>query len=132
MISAATRRLTQWVWKTRGGREAENASIPAGWSGLPDAGQHVGLQAQCDAGALPHCTISTPDPGPRDRARPRRCRGATQPVHERVKGMAPLPQSGAELRAAHRVLPWQEYLHCFDHFGIVVELPACCRHDPTQ
>ena len=47
---------------------------------------------------------------------------ADQPVHERAKGRPPLPQTGRELSEAHRSLPWEEYLHPSDHFGIFVEL----------
>ena len=57
------------------------------------------------------------------------CSGATarlfadQPIDERARGRKPLPQTGRELAEAHRALPWQEYLHASDHFGILVELP---------
>ena len=47
---------------------------------------------------------------------------ADKPVHERAAGRPPLPQTGRELSEAHRSLPWQEYLHPSDHFGIFVEL----------
>ena len=48
---------------------------------------------------------------------------ADQPIHERARGRTPLPQVGPELREAHRALPWEEYLHPSDHFGIFVKLP---------
>ena len=47
---------------------------------------------------------------------------ADQPVHERARGRPPLPQTGRELSEAHRILPWEEYLHPSDHFGIFFEL----------
>ena len=49
----------------------------------------------------------------------------SQPIDGRARGRAPLPQTGPELREAHRSLPWQEYLHPSDHFGIFVDI-ACC------
>ena len=48
---------------------------------------------------------------------------ADQPVHEKGKGKKALPQTGPELQEAHRALPWEEYLHISDHFGIFVEIP---------
>ena len=57
---------------------------------------------------------------------------ADQPIHERARGRASLPQVGPELRAAHRALPWQEYLHPSDHFGIVVELPLAAGAPPSH
>ena len=129
-------------------REAENASIPAGWSEVPAVVQlgttwdyrrnamlahylplhniYNGLGLGASFGwsssmrldrILVHGSALEPDAA---EAR----LFADQPIHERAKGREPLPQTGVELRAAHRVLPWQEYLHCSDHFGIVVELPV--------
>ena len=50
---------------------------------------------------------------------------ADKPIHERARGRAALPLSGTALQEAHRKLPWEEYLACSDHFGIVVDLPLC-------
>ena len=48
---------------------------------------------------------------------------ADAPIDERARGRPPLPMTGGELREAHRALPWQEYLHVSDHFGVCLELP---------
>jgi len=132
-------------------REEENASIPTGWSEVPAV---VALGGTWDVrrnSLLPHylpfrnlyngfglsVRLGWPSPMRLDRilvygagldiseaiAR----LFADQPIHERARARTPLPQTGHELRVAHRALPWQDYLHPSDHFGIVVELPARSR-----
>ena len=128
-------------------REAENASIPSGWEEVPAV---VALGATWDLqrnAMLPHylpllnlyngfglsASLGWPSPMRLDRVlvhgRALDCAGATarlfadQPIDGRARGRAPLPQTGRELWEAHRALPWQEYLHPSDHFGIVMELP---------
>ena len=49
---------------------------------------------------------------------------ADQPIHEQASSRPALPLAGPELREAHRALPWQDYLHPSDHFGVFVELPV--------
>lgn len=128
-------------------REAENASIPDGWSEVPAV---VALGETWDYGRnamLPHylplrniyngfglgASFAWPSAMRLDRvlvhgtaldcgaAKARIF--ADQPIHERARGRAPLPQTGREVRESHRSLPWQEYLYPSDHFGIFVELP---------
>ena len=129
-------------------REAENASIPDGWGEVPAV---VALGATWDFGRnamLAHylpvhniynglglgAGLGWPSPMRLDRVLVRASGQlglaaatarifADQPIHERARGRPPLPQAGPELRAAHRAVPWQEYLHPSDHFGICVELP---------
>ena len=128
-------------------REAENSSIPAGWSEIPAV---VALGETWDfaknammAHYLPlhnfyngfglGTTFGWPSPMRLDRIVVHGaglvCAAATarlfanEPIDERAKGRPPLPQAGRALREAHRALPWQEYLFMSDHFGICVELP---------
>lgn len=130
-------------------REAENASIPDGWAELPAV---VSLGATWDIARnamLPHYLplrniyngfglgdrFGWPSPMRLDRVLVRGAGAASptcepgsarifacEPVHERARGRPPLPQTGRELSEAHRSLPWEEYLHPSDHFGIFVEL----------
>ncbi|EOD35842.1 hypothetical protein EMIHUDRAFT_423388 [Emiliania huxleyi CCMP1516] len=129
-------------------REAENASIPDGWAELPAV---VSLGATWDYARnamLPHYLplrniynglglgerFGWPGPMRLDRVLVCCAAGgcacdpgaarifADQPVHERARGRPPLPQTGRELSEAHRSLPWEEYLHPSDHFGISFEL----------
>lgn len=127
-------------------REAENASIPLGWQELPavvDLGEtwDFGRNAML-AHYLPLRNIYNglglgahlgwPSPMRLDRVLVSGggldVGGATartfadRPIHERAQGRTPLPQAGRELQAAHRALPWQEYLFPSDHFGIAFEL----------
>ena len=135
-------------------REAENASIPAGWCEVPAV---VALGATWDFGRnamLAHylplrniynglglgTSLAWPSPMRLDRvlvygtaldtdtgvAKARLF--ADQSIHERVRDRPPLPHTGPELRDAHRALPWQEYLFPSDHFGICVELPLLRDH----
>ena len=128
-------------------REVENASIPTGWSELPAV---VALGGTWDVGCnslLPHylplrnlyngfgisARLGWPSPmrldrilvygAAVDRSAATAHLFADQPIHERARARTALPQTGHELREAHRALPWQEYLHPSDHFGIVVKLP---------
>ena len=57
---------------------------------------------------------------------------ADQPIDDRARGRAALPRTGRELREAHRALPWQEYLHPSDHFGILLELPLAATKAPRS
>ena len=129
-------------------REAENASIPDGWSEVPAV---VALGPTWDFGRNPmlahylplrniyngfglgaDSSLAWPSPMRLDRvlvhgtaldcgaAKARIF--ADQPVDERARGRAPLPQAGRELSEAHRALPWQEYLFPSDHFGLCFEL----------
>ena len=127
-------------------REAETSSIPEGWAELPAV---VSLGPTWDLSRnamLPHYLplrnlyngfglgerFGWPSPMRLDRVLVRGA-GATcdpgsarifadQPIHERARGRPPLPQTGRELSEAHRNLPWEEYLHPSDHFGIFFEL----------
>jgi len=128
-------------------REAENASIPDGWREVPAV---VALGETWDFAKnamLPHylplrnfynglglgTSFGWPTPMRLDRVLVRGSAldvGAAkarlfvdQPCHERARGRTPLPQTGRELRDAHRCLPWQQYLFPSDHFGIFVEIP---------
>lgn len=128
-------------------REAENASIPAGWAEVPAV---VALGATWDFARNPllahylplrnlyngfglGASVGWPSPMRLDRVLVHGtaldCAAASarlfadEPIHERARGRPPLPQTGPELREAHRALPWQEYLLPSDHFGICVELP---------
>ena len=127
-------------------REAESASIPAGWREVPAI---VALGTTWDfvrntmlAHYLPLRNIYNgfglgtflgwPSPMRLDRVLVSGdgldAAGATartfadQPIDERAKSRPPLPQTGPELQEAHRKLPWQEYLFPSDHFGIAFEL----------
>ena len=128
-------------------REAENASIPAGWREVPAV---VALGATWDFAAntmLAHYLplrniynglgLGTSFGWP-SRMRLDRillhgtafdCQAAkarlfaNEPVEERARQRSPLPQTGRELQEAHRALPWQEYLFPSDHFGICLDLP---------
>jgi hypothetical protein len=126
-------------------REAENASIPDGWRELP-AVVSVGdtwsfSQNAMMAHYLPRhniynglglgTSLGWPSPMRLDRVllhgSALDCAAearlfANQPIHDRARSRTPLSQTGAELREAHRAVPWQEYLFPSDHFGIVVEL----------
>lgn len=125
-------------------RELENASIPNGWEEVPAV---VALGATWDFGKnamLAHylplhniyngmglgVSFGWPSPMRLDRVLVHGtalCKTTTarlfanQPIHERGRGREPLPQTGRELRESHRTLPWQEYLHPSDHFGIALE-----------
>ena len=133
-------------------REAENASIPNGWSEMPSV---VALGGTWDYGRnsmLAHylplrniynglglgTSFAWPSPMRLDRVLMHGSvvgHGAAQarlfadkPIHERARGRARLPHTGPELREVHRTLPWEEYLHPSDHFGIFVELPWRSRN----
>jgi len=132
-------------------REAENASIPDGWAELP-AVVSLGATWDCARNALlPHYLplrniyngfglgqrFGWPSPMRLDRVLVARGAGAAtsptcepgsarifadQPLHVRARERPPLPMTGSELSEAHRSLPWEEYLHPSDHFGIFFEL----------
>jgi len=132
-------------------REAENASIPERWSEVPAV---VDLGATWDFGKnrmlahyLPLHNIYNglglgtqfgwPSPMRLDRvlvfgstfdcAAAAARLFADQPIDERACGQPPLPQTGRVLQESHRSLPWQDFLHPSDHFGIFLEL--LWRHD---
>ena len=132
-------------------RESENASIPDGWTEVPavvalgetwDFGRNALLAHYLPVRNIYNglglgASLGWPSPMRLDRvlvhasgrldlswAAAATARiFADQPIHERARGRQPLPQAGPELRAAHRAMPWQEYLHQSDHFGICVDLP---------
>ena len=129
-------------------REAENASIPDEWVEMPAVVALGPTWHFARNAMLPHylplrnlynglglgTQLGWPSPMRLDRVLVRgvaRLDGAAakarlfadRPIHERARGRTPLPQVGPELREAHRALPWEEYLHPSDHFGIFVELP---------
>ena len=130
-------------------REAENTSIPDGWAEVPSVVELGGTWDYGRNALLAHylplrniyngfglgTQFAWPSPMRLDRlivhgdvhrmnygtAKARLF--ADQPIHEPTRGRTPLPQTGPELREAHRSLPWEEYLFPSDHFGILVEFP---------
>jgi len=133
-------------------REAENASIPDGWAEVPAVVALGATWDFARNSMLAHylpvrniynglglgASLGWPSPMRLDRVLVHSSEAlelswnstatarifADQPIHERAKGRPPLPQAGPELCEAHRSVPWQEYLHPSDHFGIYVELPV--------
>ena len=137
-------------------REAENASIPSGWAEVP-AVVSLGPTWSLERNAmLPHylplcnlyngfglsASLGWPSPMRLDRvlvhghalesAGAKARLFADQPIDDRARGRAALPRTGRELREAHRALPWQEYLHPSDHFGILLELPLAATKAPRS
>ena len=129
-------------------REAENSSIPEGWSEVPAVvslgttwsfarnkmlahylplrnlynglglGASFGWPSEMRLDRL----LIKGDNLDNDNAEARLF--ANEPIHERGKDRPALPQSGPELREKHRNMPWEEFLFPSDHFGIVVDIPA--------